>query len=208
MEEQEIWLPIPGYGGLYMVSSLGRIKRLESMVKHPLGGYRKVVERILKNEGNNKYIQYMLCFEGSRDGHLLHRLVATAFHPNPDNKPCVNHKDGNTHNNAAYNLEWATYSENELHSTRTLKKRTHIENLRNYDSEWQTVLSVNGYNIRGAARKKAYELLKAGMTVDDLPAHNIPLSSFQKLVCFLRKHKVNIQTTEQPNTKKLKYIIV
>lgn len=53
----------------------------------------------------------------------LHRLVAEHFIPNPDNKPCVNHIDGNKDNPHISNLEWVTYSENMIHSARVLKRK-------------------------------------------------------------------------------------
>lgn len=74
------------------------------------------------------YVQVMLKQDGKRKKALVHRLVALAFIPNPLNKPCVNHIDGNKENNSVENLEWCTYSENELHSHRKLGKKLSPEN--------------------------------------------------------------------------------
>lgn len=62
--------------------------------------------------------------QGKKKIEYLHRLVAFHFIPNPENKPCVNHKDGNKSNNDVSNLEWVTYSENHEHAYKVLKRKT------------------------------------------------------------------------------------
>jgi len=63
-------------------------------------------------KGGDGYLGLGLCNKGNRKQMSIHRLVAQAFVPNPENKPCVNHIDGNKQNNNANNLEWVTYREN------------------------------------------------------------------------------------------------
>ena len=58
------------------------------------------------------YLNVSLCRKGRKCRKLIHRLVAEAFIPNPDNFPCVNHKDENKQNNCVWNLEWCSYSYN------------------------------------------------------------------------------------------------
>jgi len=68
---------------------------------------------------NNGYVRVELWTDGKGKKHLLHRLLAQAFIPNPDNKPQVNHIDGVKDNNDLRNLEWVTQSENQLHAYAT-----------------------------------------------------------------------------------------
>lgn len=107
----EEWRDVVGYEGLYQVSSEGRIKSLK---------WNK--ERILK-PGIDRYgyLLVTLYAGGKRKKLKVHRLVCQAFHDNPDNKPCVNHIDENKTNNAANNLEWCTYEENNNHGTRNAR---------------------------------------------------------------------------------------
>jgi|TARA_R110000868_G_scaffold69210_2_gene204035 hypothetical protein len=108
--EKEIWLPIKEYENLYEISNLGRIK---SLIKKGSS-----IEKIKKNgfDVNTGYINVQLRKNNIPLTKRVHRMVAIAFIPNPLNKPCVNHKDGDKKNCKASNLEWMTYSENTLHS--------------------------------------------------------------------------------------------
>lgn len=100
--EQEIWKEVVGHEGSYEVSNFGRIKS-------KLGVANK--NRILKAAVCKGYFCVVLCLCGTKKMKKVHRLVCEAFIPNPENKPTVNHKDGDRKNNNLKNLEWATHKE-------------------------------------------------------------------------------------------------
>lgn len=84
------------------------------------GEVRSRFGRIIKHQTSaNSYVRVELWQNGVGKKYLLHRLLATAFIPNPEDKPQVNHIDGNPLNNAISNLEWVTQSENQRHAYRT-----------------------------------------------------------------------------------------
>ncbi len=113
----EVWKDIPGYEGHYQVSNLGSVKSIERLRRTKGTGITKVCERIVKPTIDKfGYCKVCLFKNGKRKYCKPHRLVAIAFIPNPDNKPEVNHKDGNKTNNNVSNLEWNTASENMRHA--------------------------------------------------------------------------------------------
>lgn len=100
----EVWKDVVGLEGYYKISSFGRIFSIKS---------NRILIRKPKYTG---YFDIDLYKDGKCYNKRIHRLVAEAFIPNPENKPLVNHIDGNKQNNRVDNLEWVTDSENCLHA--------------------------------------------------------------------------------------------
>lgn len=110
MEVQEV--EIEGYTGLYTVSSDGIVYSWRT-------GEKIALKSNPKGEGGSLYKMISLHKDGKQVGRYIHRLVAIAFIPNPENKLTVNHIDGNKLNNSVENLEWATLRENAQHAHKT-----------------------------------------------------------------------------------------
>lgn len=112
---KEIWKDIAGYNGKYKISNLGEVLSL-------CRGHRILIKKFLDNHGYETVYLYNGS-KKSRKMHLVHRLVAQAFIPNPEGKREVNHIDGVPTHNYMTNLEWATRTENVRHARDVLHKK-------------------------------------------------------------------------------------
>ena len=124
----EIWKEIKGYEGLYEVSSEGRVKST---------GKKKGIMRPGTSKG---YLKVGLTKDGIRSMFRVHRLVAEAFIPNPDNKPEVDHINGDRKDNRVENLRWMTHKENNNNPV-TLERRSVVSmgNKACLGKHWKTI---------------------------------------------------------------------
>lgn len=112
--EEEIWVDIKGYEGLYQVSNQGRVRSLDREVKRKGNNIYISKGKIKKNTiGKKGYLYTGLTDKnGNKKNIFTHRLVAQAFIPNPENKPEIDHINGIRNDNRVENLRWVTKEEN------------------------------------------------------------------------------------------------
>ena len=118
----EVWRPVKGFEGFYEVSDQGRVRSLDRVVRGANAmsdSYQINLKGRILNKGTalNGYQFVVLSKEGKHKHATVHRLVAEAFIPNPDNLPEINHKDENKANNVVSNLEWCDRSYNVNYGT-------------------------------------------------------------------------------------------
>lgn len=156
----ENWQKIESFGQ-YLVSDLGRVKSLK----------RK--GRILKQALDSKGYPKVTLSYGETYEFKVHILVAKAFVSNPQNLPCVNHKDGNTRNNRADNLEWVRYRENITHgynSKPTTSKFTGVDFMAK-SGKWRARIRLYGTHEYLGLFKTEEEAHQAYLTA--LKTHNL-----------------------------------
>ena len=112
---KEKWKDIKGYEGLYQISNYGNLRGLDRYItENNTNKKRHIKSKIIKPVVNNSGY-HEVCLRNKnkeKKHHRIHRLVAEAFIPNPNNLPIINHKDKNKINNNVRNLEWCTYKYN------------------------------------------------------------------------------------------------
>lgn len=109
---EEIWKDVVGYEGYYEVSNMGNVRYLKRYNK-------KCEPKLMKCWFRNKYPAVTFNVKKNGNKRVIHRLVAESFLPNPENKKCVNHKNGIKSDNRVENLEWCTHAENNTHAHAT-----------------------------------------------------------------------------------------
>lgn len=153
MTNKEEFRAVKDFEGLYEVSNYGKVKSL-----------KRKKERILKPSiSRNNYYTVILCKDSKFYPRLVHRLVAESFLPNPQDKPIIDHLDGNSLNNCVDNLKWVTQKENCLNpitrENNSRSKKGHKCYLDHHSEETKKKLSDihKGKKLSDETKKKLSE---------------------------------------------------
>lgn len=192
----EIWKPVVGFENKYEVSNFGNIKSIKT---NKLLG----LKRINKGKGSKfGYIRVSLCSKN----YYLHKVIATAFIDNPENKKYVDHLDGNSLNNSVENLKWVTAKENnnnpitkerqriynENKKRQTLKRKQELKELKKLQPKKPRVITnvkywYNGQPLSSYCKSVGLNIYtvrdrirKLGMTIDE--AISLPILSQKEKV--------------------------
>lgn len=163
---KRIWKDIQGFEGLYQVSNDGKVRSLDRIINYKDGRARLEKGHKLKPHADKKgYTRVTLCKNNKCKPYLVHRLVAMAFIPNPNNWPQVNHKDENKTNNTVWNLEWCDRIYNCNYGTRNErisngnKEENHWTYNKPFTEEHKRKLSENHADVKGKNNPAAKPVL-------------------------------------------------
>lgn len=154
----EVWKDINGFEGLYQVSNLGRVKSMARKVVFGYDSEYQTSEKILSPHTARGYKQVMLSQNGIRYYRQIHRLVAEAFIPNPNNYPIINHKNEIRDDNRVENLEWCTHTYNLAYNgNRAKKSKSRMRPILQYDLQGNLIAEyaggVEAEKVTGISRK-------------------------------------------------------
>jgi hypothetical protein len=159
--ENEIWKAIEGFEGLYEISNMGRVKSLARVAHRPKVGPLPVKEKIRCTPLNTSgYPSIFLSKDGVTTQFRIHRLVAQAFIPNPDNLPQVNHLNNVKTDNRAENLEWITllgnvYHAVELYGSKWGSHHNHNTGIEHHGAQPILIISPDGSKMYFQTVKEA-----------------------------------------------------
>lgn len=148
--EKEIWKPVVGLENRYMISSLGRVKRLAYDVTDSMGRHTHHHDKLMKVRIGSRtgYPQVNLWVGEKNKPFSIHRLIAEAFIPNPNNYPCVNHIDEDRSNSVLGNLEWCTYEYNCTYGTARKKRRESLIRFYNEHPDFKITVKKRGNDFK------------------------------------------------------------
>lgn len=127
--EEEIWKDINGYEGYYQISNYGNVRSLDRYINYTDGRIKFFKGKRMKSHSSSfGYLCVKLSKDGTAYHTFLHRLIAEAFIPNPENLPVINHKDENPTNNSIDNLEWCTYEYNNSYNNLIERRSKNFKN--------------------------------------------------------------------------------
>lgn len=169
---KEEWRLIPESGGVYYVSNTGKVKSITHNVKQHNGKCRIQIGRELSQSKCKKgYLMVSIKRKGNKYHTFVHRLIAICFIPNPENKPQVNHIDGDKLNNSIENLEWCTNKENHDHA-----RKMGLMKCNTCEKHHMSKLTNN--QVKEARKKR-----KKGSTIPELSIeYNVSTTAMHKIL--------------------------
>lgn len=176
----EEWRDAPYGEGLYMVSNYGRIKSVNRVSVYTNNPRPDKILKQKKHRNGYKMISFFI--NKSCLYKTVHRLVALAFIPNPENKETINHKNGIKWDNRVENLEWATYSENGIHAYSVLNREIKPCMLGKFGKDHNKSKSVLQYDLNGIF------LAEYGSQAEAQRATSVPSSQISSACRFKNGH--------------------